>query len=37
MKEADEVAAPLVLVYLMGVLVWLGAVLAWVYHFRGYA
>ncbi|QEG28061.1 hypothetical protein GobsT_28320 [Gemmata obscuriglobus] len=35
--EPDEIAAPLVFVYLCGVLVCLSAALAWVYHFRGYA
>ncbi len=36
-KEPDEIVAPLVFVYIGGVLVWLFAVLAWVFHFRGYA
>jgi hypothetical protein len=36
-KEPDEVLAPLVFVYIAGVLVWLFAVLAWVFWFRGYA
>ena len=36
-KEPDETAAPLVFAYLGGVLVWLFAVLAWVFYFRGYA
>ena len=35
--ESDEAAAPLAFVYLAGVVVWLFAVLAWVYYFRGYA
>ncbi len=35
--EPDEAAAPLVFLYLSGVVVWLFAVLAWVYYFRGYA
>lgn len=35
--EADERAAPLVIAYIFGVLGWLGAVLAWVFWFRGYA
>ncbi|MDY3552593.1 hypothetical protein R5W24_001679 [Gemmata sp. JC717] len=35
--EPDELAAPLVFLYLFGVLACLGAALAWVYHFRGYA
>ncbi|HEY1190335.1 MAG TPA: hypothetical protein VGE74_22065 [Gemmata sp.] len=35
--EPDERAAPLVFLYLFGVLAWLGAALAWVYYFRGYA
>ena len=36
-KEPDERAAPLVIVYIFGTLAWLFAVLAWVYYFRGYA
>ena len=36
-KEPDETAAPLVVAYLGGVVVWLFAVLAWVFYFRGYA
>ena len=36
-KESDEVAAPFVFVYLGGVVVWLFAVIAWVFYFRGYA
>ncbi|AMV24802.1 hypothetical protein VT84_10425 [Gemmata sp. SH-PL17] len=35
--EADEVTAPIVFLYLGGVLTWLAAVLSWVYFFRGYA
>lgn len=35
-KEPDEAAAPLVFVYLAGVITWLFAVLAWVFWFRGY-
>jgi hypothetical protein len=35
--EPDELAAPFVFAYLGGVIVWLFAVLAWVYYFRGYA
>lgn len=36
-KEPDETLAPLVFLYISSVLVWLGAVLAWVFWFRGYA
>lgn len=36
-KEADERAAPWVFVYTAGVIVWLFAVIAWVFWFRGYA
>jgi hypothetical protein len=36
-KEPDEVLAPLVFLYIGGVLLWLGAALAWVFWFRGYA
>ena len=36
-KEPDEAVAPLVFAYLGGVVVWLFAVLAWVFYFRGYA
>lgn len=36
-KEPDESVAPLVFVYIGGVLVWLSAALAWVFYFRGYA
>ena len=35
--EPDESAAPLVFLYTAGVLVGLGAILAWVFYFRGYA
>ncbi|MBY0457839.1 MAG: hypothetical protein K2V38_10910 [Gemmataceae bacterium] len=35
--EPDEVAAPLVFVYLGGVILALLGLLAWVYYFRGYA
>ncbi|MBP3960824.1 hypothetical protein J8F10_36850 [Gemmata sp. G18] len=35
--EPDEIAAPLVFLYLGGVLTCLAAVLSWVYFFRGYA
>jgi len=36
-KEPDEALAPLVFLYIGGVLLWLGAVLAWAFWFRGYA
>ena len=36
-KEPDEIAAPLVFLYLGGTVVWLFAVIAWVFYFRGYA
>ena len=36
-KEPDEAAAPVVFLYLGGVIVWLFAALAWVFYFRGYA
>jgi len=36
-KEADEKSAPLVFAYIFGVIAWLGAVMAWVFWFRGYA
>ena len=36
-KEPDETVAPLMFLYLGGVLVWLFAVIAWVIYFRGYA
>jgi hypothetical protein len=35
--EPDELAAPVVFVYISGVLFWLAAALAWVFWFRGYA
>ena len=35
--EPDEAAAPLMFLYLGGVVFWLFAVLAWVFWFRGYA
>jgi hypothetical protein len=35
--EADEIAAPFVFVYILFVIGWLAAVLAWVFWFRGYA
>ncbi|MBN9122876.1 MAG: hypothetical protein J0I06_27685 [Planctomycetes bacterium] len=35
--EPDEKVAPLVFVYLSGVVTWLFAVIAWVFWFRGYA
>lgn len=35
--EPDEAAAPLVFVYIVGVIAWLAAVTAWVFYFRGYA
>ncbi len=35
--EADEVAAPFVFAYIAGTIVWLGAVIAWIFWFRGYA
>ncbi len=35
-KEPDEVAAPFVFAYIFGVILWLAAVVAWVYYFRGY-
>lgn len=36
-REPDEFAAPAVFLYIFGVLVWLAAVLAWVFWYRGYA
>jgi hypothetical protein len=36
-KEPDEATAPLAFAYIFGVLVWLFAVIAWVFYFRGYA
>ncbi len=35
--EADEVVAPLIFLYMGGVIVTLFAALTWVYWFRGYA
>ncbi|MCS6863807.1 MAG: hypothetical protein NZS48_01860 [Gemmata sp.] len=35
--EADEVLAPLVFSYIVGVVVTLLAIIAWVFWFRGYA
>jgi hypothetical protein len=35
--EPDEAVAPLVLAYIFVVLAGLGAMLAWVFYFRGYA
>ena len=35
--ESDERAAPVVFLYIGGVLAWLFAVIAWVFWFRGYA
>jgi hypothetical protein len=35
--EPDERAAPVVFLYIFGVLAWLFAVIAWVFWFRGYA
>lgn len=35
--EPDEAAAPLVFAYIVGVITWLAAVIAWVFYFRGYA
>ena len=36
-KERDEVAAPFVFLYILGVIAWISAVVAWVFWFRGYA
>lgn len=36
-KEPDEHAAPVVFLYIGGVVTWLAAVVAWVFYFRGYA
>jgi hypothetical protein len=36
-REPDESAAPLVFAYIGGTVVWLFAVIAWVFYFRGYA
>ena len=35
--EADETAAPVVMLYTAAVVAWLVALLAWVFWFRGYA
>jgi hypothetical protein len=35
--EPDEAVAPLVFLYIGVVLVWLFAVVAWVFYYRGYA
>lgn len=35
--EADQVAAPLVFVYIFAVIAAIAAMLAWVFWFRGYA
>jgi hypothetical protein len=35
--EPDEIAAPAVFLYILGVVGWLAAVIAWVFWFRGYA
>ena len=35
--EADESAAPAVILYIFGVIAWLAAIIAWVFYFRGYA
>jgi hypothetical protein len=35
--EPDEVVAPFVFIYIFAVIAWLGAVIAWVFYFRGYA
>jgi hypothetical protein len=36
-KEPDEIAAPVVFVYIFAAIGFLSAVLAWVFWFRGYA
>jgi len=36
-REPDELLAPLVFVYIAGVVAFLAASLAWVFWFRGYA
>ena len=36
-READDVVAPFVFIYLFCVIGWLAAALAWVFWFRGYA
>lgn len=35
--ETDEILAPLVISYIFAVIVTLGAIIAWVFWFRGYA
>ena len=35
--EPDEAVAPLVFLFIFGVIAWLAAVIAWVFYFRGYA
>ena len=35
-SESDEVVAPVVFVYIFGVIAWLAAIIAWVFYFRGY-
>jgi hypothetical protein len=35
--ESDESIAPAVILYTFGVIAWLGAVISWVFYFRGYA
>ena len=35
--ESDESVAPVVFLYIFGVIAWLSAVIAWVFYFRGYA
>lgn len=36
-KEPDEILGPAVFLYIFGVIAWLGAVIGWVFWFRGYA
>lgn len=36
-KEGDQIAAPFLFVYIVLVIGWIAAMLAWVYWFRGYA
>ena len=36
-RESDDTVAPLVFLYIGLVVVWLAAVLAWVFWYRGYA
>jgi hypothetical protein len=36
-READEIAAPFVFVYIYGVLACTAALIAWVFYYRGYA